>query len=152
MIKTALSASLIALAVLAPVASAAEQKVPPQKEQKAPVLDAKTAKYCAELAADQARQEGRRHAHEGAARVPVDVRLPGRAAGGLPRRGQAGEARQDRQGVRRRRAATAAKAQWPEWLKQTYRPECSLEKPAKTTPEPEAPFDPRTIGSDKPQV
>ena len=41
------------------------------------------------------------------------------------------------------------KAQWPEWLKQAYKPECSLDKPAKTKPEPEAPFDPRAIGSDK---
>jgi hypothetical protein len=52
MIKTALSASLIALAVLAPAASAAsEPKAKPTKEPKASVRDDKTAKYCAELAA-----------------------------------------------------------------------------------------------------
>src|SRR5262245_53056781 len=51
MLKTALSASLIALVVLAPAASAADQKPPPEKAPKPTVLDEKAAKLCADLQA-----------------------------------------------------------------------------------------------------
>ena len=36
-----------------------------------------------------------------------------------------------------------------QWLKQAYRPECSLEKPAETKPKPEKPSDPSGIAGDK---
>ena len=109
MIKTALSASLIAFAVLAPAASAApEPKPKPIKEPKAAVLDEKTAKYCAELAA-----------------IKPDKTVKEYLALG----------------------SDSAKAQMPEWLKQSYRQECSLDQPTKAEPAPDKPFDPSVIGS-----
>ena len=151
MIKTALSASLIALAVLAPVASAADQKVPPQKEPKAPVLDAKTAKYCAELAAIKPDKKGVVTLTKEQLAFQSTFECPAEEPKDCP---DAGKQEKLDKTFKEYSAlgSDLAKAQMPEWLKQTYRPECSLEKPSKTKPAPPAPFDPRVIGSDKPQV
>ena len=151
MIKTALSASLIALAVLAPVASAADQKVPPQKEPKAPALDAKTAKYCAELAAVKPDKKGVVTLTKEQLAFQSTVDCPVERPANCP-----DEAKQEKLDKTVKEYAMTGsdsrKAEWPEWLTQTYRPECSLDKPSKTKPEPPAPFDPRVIGSDKLQV
>ena len=152
MIKTALSASLIALAVLAPAASAApEPKPKPVKEPKAHVLDEKTARYCAELAAVKPDKKGVVTLTKEQLAFQSTVDCPVERPANCP-----DEAKQEKldQTVMEyaMTGSDSHKAEWPEWLKQTYRTECSLDKPSKTKPEPPAPFDPRVIGSDKPQV
>jgi hypothetical protein len=147
MIKTALSASLIALAVLAPAASAApEPKAKPVKEPKATVLDEKTAKYCADIAAIKPDKKGvvtltkEQLAFQSTFDCPVErpVDCPDEAK----------QATYDKTVKEYAMTGSAShKAQWPEWLKQSYRSECSLDKPAKTEPKPQKPFDPSVIGS-----
>ena len=151
MIKTALSASLIALAVLAPAASAAEQKLPPQTEPKAPVLDEKTAKYCAELAAVKPDKKGIVTLTKEQLAFQSTFDCPAEEPKDCP---DAGKQKKYDDAVKEyaMTGSDSHKAEWPEWLKQTYRPECSLDKPSQTKPEPPAPFDPRVIGSDKAQV
>lgn len=149
MLKTALSASLIALAVLAPAASAApEPKAKPEKEPKAPVLDDKTAKYCAEIAAIKPDKKGVITLTKEQLAFQSKFDCPVERPADCP-----DEAKQEKlDKTVKEYIATGSdshKAQWPEWLKQSYRQECSLDKPEKTEPEPEKPFDPSVIGSDK---
>jgi hypothetical protein len=146
MIKTALSASLIALAVLAPVASAADQKVQPQKEPKAPVLDEKTAKYCAELAAIKPDKKGVITLTKEQLAFQSKFDCPVERPADCP--DDVKQAKLDKT-VKEWAAAgsDSHKAQLPEWLKHSYREECSLDKPSKTEPKPEKPFDPRVIGN-----
>ena len=149
MIKTALSASLIALAVLAPVASAApEPKAKP--EAKAPVLDEKTAKYCAELAAIKPDKKGVVTLTKEQLAFQSKFDCPVERPADCP--DQIKQAKLDKT-VKEWAAAgsDSHKAQLPEWLKQAYREECSLDKPSKTEPQPEKPCDPRVTGSSKVQ-
>ena len=148
MIKTALSASLIALAALAPIASAAEEKVQPQKEPKAPVLDAKTAKYCTDLAAAKPDKKGIVTLTKEQLAFQSKFDCPVERPADCP---DATKQEKYDKSVKEyaMTGSDSHKAEWPEWLKQSYRQECSLDQPSKTKPEPPAPFDPRVIGSDK---
>ena len=151
MIKTALSASLIALAVLAPAASAApEPKPKPGKELKASVLDEKTAKYCAELAAIKPDKKGVITLTKEQLAFKATFDCPVERPADCP--DEAKQAKLDKT-VKEWAAAgsDSHKAQLPEWLKQSYREECSLDKPSKTEPQPAKPFDPRVTGSSKVQ-
>jgi hypothetical protein len=135
MIKTALSASLIALAVLAPAASAApEPKPKPVKEPKAIVLDEKTAKYCADIAATKPDKKGL-------------VTLTKEQLAFQAKFDCSAEEPQDCQ------YADTGSDKGP-FFKQPSKPECSLDKLGKTdktdkTEKPDKPFDPSVIGSDK---
>jgi hypothetical protein len=151
MIKTALSASLIALAVLAPAASAApEPKPKPVKESKAAVLDAKTAKYCAELAAVKPDKKGVVTYTKDQLAFLATFDCPVERPADCP--DEIKQAKLDKT-VKAYVAvgSASARGEWPEWLKQSYRQECSLEQFTKGTGEtkPEKPFDPGVIGSDK---
>ena len=149
MIKTALSASLIALAVLAPAASAApEPKAKSEKEPKAPVLDDKTAKYCADIAAIKPDKKGVVTLTKEQLAFRSTFECPAEEPKDCPEAGK--QAKYDA-AVKEyvKTGSDSHKAEWPEWLKQAYKPECSLDKPAKTEPKPEKPFDPSVIGSDK---
>ena len=141
MIKTALSASLIALAVLAPAASAAPEPKP-IKEPKAAVLDAKIARYCAELAAVKPDKKGIVTLTKEQLAFQSKFDCPGERPADCP-----DEAKQEKldKAVRDIIAIGSAQAVWPE----SYRQECSLEKPSNTEPKPEKPFDPSVTGSDK---
>jgi hypothetical protein len=151
MIKTALSASLIALAVLAPAASAApEPKPKPVKEPKAIVLDEKTAKYCADIAAVKPDKKGNVTLTKEQLAFQSTFDCPVERPADCP-----GEATQEKLDKTVKEYAqtgsSSSKGDWPAWLKHSYRPECSLDKPEKTEPELEKPFDPSVTGSDKPR-
>ena len=151
MIKTALSASLIALAVLAPVASAAvEPKAKPVKEPKAPVLDEKTAKYCADIAAIKPDKKGYITLTNEQLAFQSTFDCPVERPADCP--DEAKQKMYDKT-VKEYSAigSDSAKAQMPEWLKQSYRQECSFDKPDKGKHEtkPEKPFDPSVTGSSK---
>ena len=150
MIKTALSASLIALAVLAPAASAAEPKPKPIKEPKAPVLDDKTAKYCSDLAAIKPDKKGNITLTKEQLAFQSKFDCPVERPSDCP--DEVKQAKLDKTAKEWAAAGSdSAKAQLPEWLKQSYREECSLDKPSKTETKPEKPFDPRVTGSSKVQ-
>ena len=146
MLKTALSASLIALVVLAPAASAAEQKVKPVKEPKAPVLDDKTAKYCAELAAIKPDKKGVVTLTK--EQLLVQSKCPVERPADCP-----DEAKQEKYDKTFKEysaiGSTSGKNELPEWLKHSYREECSLDTQSKAETKPEKPFDPSVIGSSK---
>jgi hypothetical protein len=151
MIKTALSASLIALAVLAPAASAApEPKAKPEKEPKAPVMDDKTAKYCADIAAIKPDKKGHITLTKEQLAFQSKFDCPVERPTDCP---DATKQEKLDKTVKEYSAigSDSAKAQMPEWLKQSYRQECSLDKPEKGKHEtkPEKPFDPSVIGSSK---
>ncbi len=118
MIKTALSASLIALAVLAPAASAAPEPSPSRSRSRRPhVLDAKTARYCAELAAVKPDKKGIVTLTKEQLAFQSKFDCPGERPADCP-----DEAKQEKldKAVReyimdRQRSH---KAEWPEWLKQ----------------------------------
>jgi hypothetical protein len=145
MIKTALSASLIALAVLAPAASAApEPKAKPEKAPKAPVLDEKTAKYCAELATIKPDKKGVITLTK--EQLAFQSKCPAARPADCPdeiKQAKLDKTVKEHIGL----GSDSAKAQLPDWLKQSYREECSLDKLTKTEPEPDKPFDPRVIGN-----
>jgi hypothetical protein len=148
MIKTALSASLIALAVLAPAASAApEPKPKPVKEPKASVLDEKAAKYCAELAAVKPDKKGNITLTKEQLAFRSNVDCPVERPADCP--AEVKQAKLDKTFKEYSALGSdSAKAQLPEWLKQSYREECSLDEPANT--KPAAPVDLRVAtGSDK---
>jgi hypothetical protein len=149
MLKTALSATLVAFALLAPVASAApEPKPQPVKEPKAAVLDEKAAKYCAEIAAIKPDKKGvitltkEQLAFQSTFDCPVERPQDCPPA---EKQKKYDETVKAYVGIGSDKPA----AQMPEWLQQAYRPECSLDTPSNTEPELEQPFDPSVIGSDK---
>ena len=149
MLKTALSASLIAFAVLAPAASAAPAPKPqPVQEPKAPVLDEKAARYCAEIAAIEPDKKGVITLTKEQLAFQSTFDCPSERPADCPDATK--QAKYD-EAVKQLVAigSDSAKAAWPEWLKQAYRPECSLDQPIKTEPQPEKPFDPSVIGSSK---
>jgi hypothetical protein len=136
MIKTALSASLIALAVLAPVASAAPapKEKQPKESKHQQLLDEKTAKYCADIAATKPDKKGL-------------VTLTKEQLAFQAKFDCSAEEPQDCQ-----YADTGSDK--GSFFKQPSKPECSLDKLGKTdktdkTEKPEKPFDPSVIGSDK---
>jgi hypothetical protein len=129
MLKTALSASLIALAVLAPAASAApEPKAKPEKEHKAPVIDDKTAKYCADIAAIKPDKKGHITLTKEQLAFQSTFDCMAEEPNDCP-------------------AMTGSDSHKAQEL--AYKPECSLDKPEKGKHEtkPEKPFDPTVIGS-----